>query len=58
MVQKVGKLLLCCEGSGCCAGGGDIVLGSIFGWIVWVLTVGYVIYRGGKGGAIIWLVVW
>jgi hypothetical protein len=49
MVPKVGKLLLCCEGSGCCVGGGGSVLGSIFGWIVWVLDVGYVICSGGRG---------
>jgi hypothetical protein len=49
MVLMVGKLLLCCEGSRCCAGGGGSVLGSIFGWIVWVLVVGYVIYNSCGG---------
>jgi hypothetical protein len=49
MVSMVGKLLLCCEGSRCCAGGGGSVLGSIFGWIVWVLVVGYVIYSSCGG---------
>jgi hypothetical protein len=39
MILKVGKLLLCCEGAGCCAGGGGSVLGSVFGWIDWVLVV-------------------
>jgi hypothetical protein len=34
MVLKVGKLLLCCERSRCCAGGGDSVLGSAFDWTV------------------------
>jgi hypothetical protein len=45
----VGKLLLCCEGSRCCAGGGGSVLDSVFGCIVWVLAVGYVICSGGGG---------
>jgi hypothetical protein len=31
MVWNVGKFLLCCEGSGRCAGGGGSVLGSVFG---------------------------
>jgi hypothetical protein len=31
MVPKVGKLLLYCEGSRCCTGGGGNVLGSVFG---------------------------
>jgi hypothetical protein len=49
MVPKVGRLLLYCEGSLCWDGGGGSVLGSIFGWTVWVLVVGYVIYSSGGG---------
>jgi hypothetical protein len=48
MVLNIGKLLLCCESSRCCAGGGASVLVSIFGYIVWVLAVGYVICSGGR----------
>jgi hypothetical protein len=34
MVLKVGKMLLYCEDSWCCGGGGSSALGSIFGWVV------------------------
>jgi hypothetical protein len=49
MIPKIGKLLLCYEGSGCYAGEGGDMLGSVFGWTIWVLDVGYVICRGGGG---------
>jgi hypothetical protein len=48
-VLKVGKLVLCCEDSGCCGGGGGSALGSGFGWTIWILVVGYVSCSGGEG---------
>jgi hypothetical protein len=58
MVSKVGKLLLCCEVFGSCVGGGGSALGSVFGWIVWVLAAGYVIWSGGEGYAMVGWVEW
>jgi hypothetical protein len=48
MVLKVGTLVLCCDDSWCCGGGGS-GLGSAFGWIVWEFDVGCVICNGGEG---------
>jgi hypothetical protein len=39
MVLKVGKFLFCLEDSVVCDSGGS-VLGSGFGWTVWVFCVG------------------
>jgi hypothetical protein len=58
MVPKVGMFLLCYEDSGCCGGGGGNALGSVFGWIVRVLVVGYVICSGGGGYVMVGCVEW
>jgi hypothetical protein len=48
MISKVKKLLLFCEGSGCCAGGSS-VFGSVFGLWLGVFDMGYVICGNGGG---------
>jgi hypothetical protein len=48
MVSKVRKLLPCCEGSGCCAGGGGSVVGSVFGCTIWVWDMLSIVVVEGK----------
>jgi hypothetical protein len=49
IVPKIGKLVAYWEGSWLVGGGGCGLFGSVFGWDVCELTVGYVICRGGRG---------
>jgi hypothetical protein len=54
MVLKVGKLLLCCEGSGYCVDGGGSVFGSVFRWWLGVFSMGHVICAIAEGR--LWMV--
>jgi hypothetical protein len=51
IVLKVGKLVACWEDSwlGGGGGGGGGLFGSVFGWDVCELAVGYVICKGDRG---------
>jgi hypothetical protein len=59
MVLKVGKLVPGWEDYWVCGGGGGGLFGSVLSCIVWVLVVGYVIYKGAKGyvnaGSDVWV---
>jgi hypothetical protein len=58
IVPNVGKLVDYREDSWFCNGGGGGLFGSVFGSIVWVLVVGYVICNGAKGYVIVGWGVW